>query len=58
MMRRCWWTVPGMDGKNGMLWKVETCDDHDDNTLNSKWWPDPFTALVEADRLLKEQEEK
>ncbi len=52
MMRRCWWVVPCSGG----VWKVETVSD--DASLADKFWPDPFTALVEADRLLPAGEAK
>lgn len=53
MILNCWWPTPGMDREKGMVWKVETVDDHSDNALDGKWWPDPFTALTEADEWLK-----
>ncbi len=57
MVRRGWWAVPGMDGKDNMLWKVETTDDSSDKVLEGRWWPDPYTALVAAAVLVKAKEQ-
>jgi hypothetical protein len=53
MLRRGWWAVPC----SGDVWKVETVTDRDDEILAGKYWPDPYTALVEADKLFPEAQE-
>ncbi len=54
MMRRGWFAVPMSTGG----WIVKR-DNGIEVAVDGKWatrWPDPFTALVEADRWMKEQE--
>lgn len=58
MMRLGWWPCPGIHSEKGLLWKVETVAQYTDQAVDGKWWPDPFTALVEADKWYRENVEK
>ncbi len=57
MMRRGWFVVPNYCNRPGTFWRVKTGLAGD---LEIEWreWPDPFTALVEADAWYKANVEK
>lgn len=52
MMRRQWWVVP-----HGRFWRVRG-DDSRDLDMENDNYPDPFTALIEADKWYRENVEK
>ncbi len=60
MLRRHWWPCP-VSGNTPPKWCVHTLDmlpfdDVDGIVAEEFQWPDPFTALVEADKWLTERE--
>lgn len=54
MMRRGWTVMPCYINRPGTFWKVRMLER--DHEIEQKEFPDPFTALVEADLWFKNQE--
>jgi hypothetical protein len=52
MMRRGWFVVPNYMTRPGTAWRVKTAWPNCE--VEWKEWPDPFTALVEADKWFRE----
>jgi len=60
MIRREWWAVPRYSHRPGSFWIVRSPNDIEpiDGLIDEiGGWPDPFTALVEADKWYKENVE-